>query len=90
VILVDGYRRWEWLLKGACRRLCEELLKLDVSLNKEKSKIVDLAKGESFSFLGFEFRQVKTFQGKLSVFFAPTSKAKDFNKPQEVFALFKI
>ena len=76
VILVDGYRRWEWLLKGACRRLCEELLKLDVSLNKEKSKIVDLAKGESFSFLGFEFRQVKTLQGKLGVRFAPTSKAR--------------
>ena len=55
VILVDGYRRWSWLLKGACRRLFEELDKLDVQLNKEKSRIVDLAKGESFSFLGFEF-----------------------------------
>ncbi len=76
MILVDGYRRWNWLLKGAYRRLLEEFNKLDVQLNKEKSRIVDLAKGESFSFLGFEFRQVRTLQGKLGVRVAPTSKAR--------------
>ena len=87
VILVDGYRRWNWLLKGACRRLFEELGKLDVQLNKEKSRIVDLAKGESFSFLGFEFRQVRTLQGKLGVRIAPTSKARTAltRKLKEVF-----
>jgi RNA-directed DNA polymerase len=90
VILVDGYRRWEWLLKGACRRLCEELDKLDVQLNREKSRIVDLTKGESFSFLGFEFRQVHTIQGKLSVRFAPKLKARNalIQKLKEVFRRF--
>jgi RNA-directed DNA polymerase len=90
VILVDGYRRWSWLLKGACRRLFEELDKLDVQLNKEKSRIVDLAKGESFSFLGFEFRQVRTLQGKLGVRIAPTSKARTAltQKLKEVFRRF--
>jgi len=90
VILVDGYRRWNWLLKGAYRRLLEEFNKLDVQLNKEKSRIVDLAKGESFSFLGFEFRQVRTLQGKLGVRIAPTSKARTAltQKLKEVFRRF--
>lgn len=90
VILVDGYRRWDWLLKGAYHRLIEELDKLDVQLNKEKSRIVDLAKGESFSFLGFEFRQVHTRQGKLGVRIAPTSKARTAltQKLKEVFRRF--
>lgn len=87
VILVDGYRRWDWLLKGAYRRLCEELGKLDVQLNEEKSRIIDLTKDESFTFLGFEFRQVQTLQGKLSVHFAPKQKARNklIEKLKEVF-----
>lgn len=90
VILVDGYRRWEWLLKGAWHRLCEELAKLDVQLNMEKSRIVDLTKGETFSFLGFEFRQVRTLQGKLGVRFAPKLKARTalIQKLKEVFRRF--
>lgn len=87
VILVDGYRKWDWLLKGAYRRLCEELIKLDVQLNKEKSRIIDLTKDESFSFLGFEFRQVHTLKGNLSVHFAPKLKARTklIEKLTEVF-----
>jgi len=90
VILVDGYRRWEWLLKGAWRRLCEELAKLNVQLNTEKSRIVDLTKGETFSFLGFEFRQVHTLQGKLGVRFAPKVKARTAltQKLKEIFRRF--
>lgn len=87
VILVDGYRRWEWLLKGAYRRLCEELTKLDVQLNEEKSRIIDLAKDESFNFLGFAFRQVQTLQGKLGVNYIPKLKARNklIEKLKEVF-----
>jgi RNA-directed DNA polymerase len=33
VILVDGYRQWDWLVKGAHRRLLEELAKLDIQIN---------------------------------------------------------
>jgi len=35
------------------QRLREELVKLKVEINEEKSKIVDLANGGSFTFLGF-------------------------------------
>ena len=42
------------------RRLREELAKLEVEVNEEKSRTVDLAKGESFGFLGFDFRRVRS------------------------------
>jgi RNA-directed DNA polymerase len=63
VILVDAYPRHDWLLQAADKRLREELAKLHVEVNEEKSRIVDLAKGESFGFLGFEFRRVRTRRG---------------------------
>ena len=64
VILVDGYRKWNWLERGVYKRLCEELAKLDVKLNTEKTRIVDLAENETFTFLGFLFRRIKTRRGK--------------------------
>ena len=38
VIVVDGYRKWRWLERGVYKRLLEELAKLDVSLNVEKTR----------------------------------------------------
>src|SRR5229473_887105 len=58
VILVDGNRRHDWLVRAVERRLREELAKLRVEVNEEKSRTIDLAKGECFSFLGFEYRHV--------------------------------
>lgn len=40
VILVDGFSKWNWLVDAANKRLLEELEKLDVQLNREKSKLV--------------------------------------------------
>ena len=65
VILVDGYRKWGKLAKAAYQRLLEELAKLDVQLNLEKTRWVNLAKGESFGFLGFDFRRVTDPAGRL-------------------------
>src|SRR3954465_7408689 len=53
VVLIDGHPRHAWLLNAVNRRLREELAKLHVELNEEKSRTVDLTKGESFGFLGF-------------------------------------
>src|SRR5262245_20138499 len=47
VILVNNDRRQDWLVEAVGRRLREELAKLDVQLNEEKSRIVDLSRGES-------------------------------------------
>ena len=45
-------------MRAVEQRLREELAKLKVEINEEKSKIVDLAKGGSFTFLGFEYRRI--------------------------------
>lgn len=64
VILVSGHRQQEKLLGQVYRRLREELTKLQVEVNTEKSRVVDLTKGGSFSFLGFDFKLAKGKTGK--------------------------
>jgi len=64
VILVNGHWRNAWLLRAVDRRLREELAKLDLRLNDEKSRIVDLTKGEAFGFLGFTIRRARSRRGK--------------------------
>jgi RNA-directed DNA polymerase len=76
VILVDGYERYGGLLEEVQKRMNEELDKVEVELNKEKSRVVDLAQGESFTFLGFEFRRVKSRRGKWRPDYRPRSKAR--------------
>jgi RNA-directed DNA polymerase len=76
VVLVDEYRRWDWLLAGARRRLGEELDKLGVAINEEKTRVVDLRRGEHFRFLGFEFREAITRAGKKGVMYVPTMRAR--------------
>ena len=39
------------------KRLREEFAKLQVEINEEKSRIVNLGRAESFGFLGFDFRR---------------------------------
>ena len=63
MILVDAYPQHDWLLKAVDKRLREELAKLQVEINEEKSRMVDLARGESFGFLGFEFRRMRSREG---------------------------
>jgi RNA-directed DNA polymerase len=76
VILVDGFRRWDWLIRAAYKRLLEELGKLDVQINRDKTQMVDLTRDETFSFLGFDFRRVKTRRGKWAVRVTPRMKAR--------------
>ncbi len=75
-ILVDNIPRHAWLVEAVNRRLREELAKIQVQVNEEKSRVVDLAKGESFAFLGFEFRRVKSLKGVWRPNQAPTAKAR--------------
>ena len=74
VILVDGYPQHEWLVAAVDKRLREELARLGVEVNEEKSRIVDLARGESFGFLGFEFRRVRSLRGVWSPLYTPQIK----------------
>ena len=74
VILIDSHPRCDWLAKAVERRLREELAKLKVEINEEKSKIVDLANGGSFTFLGFEYRRILGRNKKWRPYYAPRPK----------------
>jgi RNA-directed DNA polymerase len=51
VILIDVHPRHDWLMGAVEKRLRDELAKLQVETNDEKSRVVDLSRGESFGFL---------------------------------------
>ena len=74
VILINAHPRNSWLLKAVDKRLREELAKLHIQINEEKSRTVDLARGESFGFLGFDFRRVRSLKGKLRAQSTPKLK----------------
>jgi RNA-directed DNA polymerase len=74
VVLVDGRPRNDGLLGKVARRLREELVKLDVEVNEEKSRTVDLKKGESFGYLGFDIRRVPNRTGGWYVLRTPKAK----------------
>ena len=90
VILVDAYRQHDWLLKAVNRRLREELAKLHVDINEEKSRYVDLAKGDSFGFLGFEFRWIRSLQDKWRPYYTPKLKQRTvlLRKLKDIFRRF--
>jgi hypothetical protein len=52
----------DWLVKAINWRLREEFAKLHVAINENKSRMVDLKKEESFTFLGFEYRRILSFR----------------------------
>ena len=87
MILIDAHPRHDWLVKAVNQRLREELAKLRVEINEEKSRMVDLAKGESFSFLGFEYRRTRSRKGVWRPYYAPKLKKRTalFVKLREVF-----
>lgn len=59
VVLVHEHPRHAWLFGAVQTRLREEFAHLQVEVNEDKSKVVDLARGECFSFLGFDLRRVR-------------------------------
>ncbi len=87
-VMVDGFKKWQWLVKAVMTRLRQEFQKLGVELNMEKTKVVDLSAGGVFSFLGFHFRSAMTSNGKLGVLFMPTMKARK-SLTQKLKAIFR-
>jgi hypothetical protein len=64
VILVDSQPRRRWLRQAVEKRLREELAKLQVPVNEEKSRKVELQRGEGIGFLGFAFRRIRSHRGR--------------------------
>jgi RNA-directed DNA polymerase len=74
VILIDARPRHDWLLPAIEKRLREELAALQVEINEEKSRIVDLSRGKSFGFLGFDFRRIRSRRGVWCAQYTPKLK----------------
>jgi RNA-directed DNA polymerase len=74
VVLIDAYKRHDWLIGAVTKRLREEFTKLQVEINDEKSRIVDLERGESFGFLGFDFRYLRSLRGVMRPHYTPKLK----------------
>ena len=91
VILVDAYQRHDWLLAAVDKRLREELELLQVAVNEDKSRTVDLAKGDSFGFLGFEFRRVRSLRGVWRPQYSPQMKTRSalLRKLKKVFRRYR-
>ncbi|MCP4207677.1 MAG: group II intron reverse transcriptase/maturase, partial [Shimia sp.] len=71
VILIDVHPRHDWLMAAVEKRLREEIAELQVEINEEKSRTVDLGRGESFGFLGFEFRRIRSLRGVWRAHYTP-------------------
>ena len=87
VVLLGDRPRDAWLHRMVPKRLREELAKLRVELNEEKSRMVDLRKGEGFGFLGFDIRRVRSRAGGWRLQKAPKLKARTelLTKLKEIF-----
>jgi RNA-directed DNA polymerase len=65
----------------------EELAKLRVEINEDKTRMVDLNKEERFTFLGFEYRRILSSTGVWRPNYAPKRKKRTalFGKLREIF-----
>lgn len=76
VITVSGHSTKRGWVERALLRLCEQLEPLGVKLNLEKTKVVDVLRGESFVFLGFDFRRKLNREGsRYFILLTPKKKA---------------
>src|SRR3954453_22063940 len=75
VVLVDAHRRHDWLIGAVNKRFREEFAKLQVEINEKKSRRVDLERGESFGFLGFDFRYLRGLRSDAAALHAQAQKA---------------
>lgn len=74
VVLVDGHPRHAKLVGMLEQRLREEFAALQVEVNDAKTRTVDLVLGETFTFLGFQYRRVRSRQGKWFPLYVPEVK----------------
>jgi RNA-directed DNA polymerase len=74
IILVHGHPKENRLVGLVQRRLKEELDKLQVQMNLEKTREVNLKEGGCFSFLGFDIRLNRNREGKTYVSKTPRMK----------------
>lgn len=89
IVLVNGKHQNAWLVPAIIKRLHEELAKLGLTINEQKTKIVNFKDPkQSFHFLGFDYRYRKTRQGKDGILRTPRRQAR-IRLQQKIKATFK-
>jgi RNA-directed DNA polymerase len=91
VVLISFHERHDWLIGAVNKRLREEFAKLQVEINDEKSRTVDLERGDSFGFLGFDFRYLRSLRGKMRPHCTPQLKKRTalLRRLKEVFRRYR-
>jgi RNA-directed DNA polymerase len=74
VVLVNWHPRQDGVVEAIDQRLKAELSAIQVEVNEEKTRIVDLMKGESFDFLGFRWQRILGSSGKGKPLYRPLPK----------------
>ena len=77
VITVSGHHTKRGWAERALQRLCEQIEPLGIKLNMEKTKVVNILDGESFGFLGFDFRRILNREkNRYFILLTPKKKAR--------------
>src|SRR5271165_3575957 len=77
VITVSGHHTKRGWAERALQRVREQFALIGVELNQEKTKVVDVLKGEAFGFLGFDLRRVRKRNGEgYFILMTPKKKAR--------------
>ena len=74
VVLLDADPSSRGLIRSVERRLEEEFSRLQLEVNQEKSRRMDLAKGDSFGFLGFDFRLIRDCDDRWKLVCVPQAR----------------
>jgi RNA-directed DNA polymerase len=84
---VEAHRRHDGLLQAVEQRLRAAVTVLPVTINEEKSRTVDLTRGETCSVRGCDCRRVKSPRGAWRPGYTPTRKQRTalLRKLQEMF-----
>lgn len=78
VITAGMHPKSNRLLEYSWKRLEEELGRLGVELNQEKTRVIDLEKGETFNLLGFTWRLATSRRGKKFPLIMPQAEKRKF------------
>jgi RNA-directed DNA polymerase len=75
IVQISWRRECSWLVKGLDKRLREELAKLQVEINEEKTKYVNMARKQTFDFLGFTYSRKRRLNRKAHPLHIPKKAA---------------
>ncbi|WP_372366015.1 group II intron reverse transcriptase/maturase [Candidatus Uabimicrobium sp. HlEnr_7] len=88
-ILISSHPSQRWIINAITKRLKEELHKIEVEVNEDKTNITDLRKGDKITFLGFDIKRIKSKKGKWFPLTTPkmSARTKVIRKMKNVFKI---